>query len=49
MLQKMTLKDLREFIFENYYKQISFTKKRQLLLAEKSKKTYLVLFAINLT
>ena len=27
VLLKMTAKDLKEFIFENYYKRIGFTKK----------------------
>ena len=32
------VKDLREFIFENYYKQIGFTKEDSYYLLKKSEK-----------
>ena len=48
MLQKMMVKDLREFIFENYYKQIRFTKEDSYYALEKQKKEKdLVLLATN--
>ena len=43
----MTVNDLRELIFENYCKQIGFTKKDSNYLLKKQKKK--VLLAINLT
>ena len=45
----MTLKDLREFIFKIYYKQICFTKKDSCYSLKKVLKKGLVLFATNLT
>ena len=44
----MTMKDLREFLFENYYKQIGFTKKDS-YCSLKMRKKDLVLFPTNLT
>ena len=41
----MSVKDLKEFKFQNNYKQIGFTDKKKLLLIEKS----LAFFATNLT
>ena len=35
---KMTVKDLRKFLFENFYKQIGFTKKNSYYLLGKIKK-----------
>ena len=35
MPQKMTVKDLRGFIFENYFKQTNFTKKVSYYLLKK--------------
>ena len=50
MLLKVTVKDLREFIFKNYYKRIGFTKRDSYHLLKKAqKKKDLVLFATNLT
>ena len=49
MSSKMTAKDLREFIFENYYEQIGFTEKDSYYSLKKLIKKYLVLFATNLT
>ena len=34
----MMVKDLREFIFENYHKQIGFTKEGSYFLMEKAKR-----------
>ena len=45
----MMVKDLPEFIFENYCKQIGFTKKDSYYLYKKERKKDLVSFAINLT
>ena len=46
----MTVKDLREFIFENYYWQIGFFTKQNsyYLLNSNIKQKYFVLLAINL-
>ena len=43
------LRDLRKFIFENYYRQIALTEKYSYYSFTKSKKRVLVLFATNLT
>ena len=38
-IKKLTIKELRDFIFENYYKRIGFSeKKKQLLFNEASEK-----------
>ena len=47
MSKKITVKDLIEFIYENYYKGIGFTKEG--FTVEKSKRKDLLLFAANLT
>ena len=44
----MTMKDLREFLFENYYKQKGFIKKES-YRSLKMRKKDLVLFPTNLT
>ena len=44
----MTVKDLREFTFKNYYKRIGFTQK-DIKISTKKKKKDLVLFVTNLT
>ena len=36
VIKKATAKDIREFIFENYYKRLGFTKK-DLLFAKKNR------------
>ena len=36
----MTVKDLREFILENYYKQISFAKKIVIVCRKKQNKGF---------
>ena len=45
----MIVRDLREFIFENYYRQIAFTEKDSYYSFTKLRKRVLVLFATNLT
>ena len=47
-IKKMAVKILREFIYENYYKPISFTKNDNYYLLKKAKKD-LVLFTNKLT
>ena len=44
----MKVKDVREFIFENYYKEIGFTKKDNYYLLKKAEKRDFVLIATNL-
>ena len=46
---KMTVKDFEEFIFEEYYNRIGFTKEYSHCLLKKQQKKYLVLLATNLT
>ena len=45
----MTVKDFEEFIFEEYYNRIGFTKEYSHCLLKKQQKKYLVLLATNLT
>ena len=45
----MMVRDLREFLFENYYRQIAFTEKDSYYSFTKLRKRVLVLFATNLT
>ena len=45
----MILKDLREFIFKSYYKQIDFTKEHSYYQWKKQNKEDLVLLATTLT
>ena len=46
---KMTVKDFKEFIFEDYFNRIVFTKEYSHCLLKKQQKEYLVLLATNLT
>ena len=45
----MTVKELREFVFRNYYKQINFTRKDCYCFSKKLRKPFFLLLAINLT
>ena len=47
--KKSTVKYLKEFIFENYYKQKGFIEKDSYYLLGRVKRKYLLLFANNLT
>ena len=47
-IKNMTIKELKDFIFENYYRQNRFINKKQLLVSETLKKTDLLSFATNL-
>ena len=44
----MMVKNLREFIFENYYKKTGFIKKDSYYLMKKNEKIYIVLFATKI-
>ena len=46
---KIAIKDLKEFIFENYHKRLGFTKKDSYYLFKKQRKKDLVIFTIKLT
>ena len=41
----MTIKELRDFIYENYYRQIGFSKKKQLLFSQTLEQKHLLLLA----
>lgn len=45
----MTIKSLRDIMFENYYKQLRFTKEDGCHSLEKQRKKRLVIFATKLT
>ena len=47
-IKKMTVNELREFIFENYYKQIGFVKEESYYSIKRLKNKDLLLFATKL-
>ena len=47
-IKKMTVNELREFIFENYYKQIGFVKEKSYYSIKRLKNKDLLLFATKL-
>ena len=46
--KKMTIKELKDFIFENYYRQIGFTKENSYYLVKYQKEKDLLLLATKL-
>ena len=50
LLKKMTVNELRDFVFENYYRQIGFSKENSYyLMKHQKKKKDLQLFVTKLT
>ena len=47
-IKKMTVNELRDFIFENYYKQIGFVKEKSYYSIKRLKNKDLLLFATKL-
>ena len=47
-IKKMTVNKLRDFIFENYYKQIGFVKEKSYYSIKRLKNKDLLLFATKL-
>ena len=47
-IKKMTIKELKDFIFENYYRRIGFPKENSYYLMKHQKKKDLFLFATKL-
>ena len=47
-IKKMTINELKDFIFENYYKQIGFTKENSYYSIKDKKKKDLFLLATKL-
>ena len=48
-IKKMTVNELGDFIYENYYKRIKFARENSYYSIKKKKKKYLQLIATKLT